>query len=52
MPFASQKQRRYLHMAEPAIANRWEREAKREHTPPVRKSKKSRKKATKGRKRS
>lgn len=26
MPFRSEKQRRYLHIHEPAIANRWERE--------------------------
>lgn len=29
MPFRSKKQRRYLHAKEPAIANRWEKEAKR-----------------------
>jgi len=35
MPFKSEKQRRYLHMHEPTIADRWEREAKRKGTKAV-----------------
>jgi len=33
MPFQSQKQRAYLHINEPAIAQKWEREAAQESLP-------------------
>jgi len=40
MPFASKKQRRFMHAAHPDIADRWEKEAKKEGKPAVRKKKK------------
>jgi len=39
MPFASKKQRRYMHMAHPEIAERWEEEAKKSGKPAVKKKK-------------
>jgi hypothetical protein len=41
MPFASKKQRAYLHIHEPAIAARWEKEAKKSGKSAVQKKKKS-----------
>lgn len=35
MPFASPKQRRFMHARHPAIADRWEAEAKASGTAPV-----------------
>jgi hypothetical protein len=32
MPYASEKQRRYLHAKEPQVAAKWDREAKRRKT--------------------
>lgn len=37
MPFKSQKQRRYMHMKHPEIAERWEKEAKKKKKPAVKK---------------
>lgn len=39
MPFASQRQRRYMHAKHPSIAARWEREAKSSGKPAVDKRK-------------
>ena len=35
MPFQSQRQRKFLHAKHPAMAARWEAEAKATHTKPV-----------------
>ena len=35
MPFKSKKQRAYLHAKEPAVAKKWEAEAKRKKQPAV-----------------
>ena len=43
MPFASKKQRRFLHAVHPEIANRWEAEAKKSGKPAVKKSFKKKK---------
>lgn len=37
MPFASERQRRFMHSQHPSIASRWEREAKSSNTPAVQK---------------
>ena len=41
MPFASEKQRKYLWANHPDIARKWEHEAKKKHTSPIKKSHKS-----------
>jgi hypothetical protein len=51
MPFVSEKQKRFMFAQHPDIAKRWVAESKREGKAPVQKSKKSHKKATRGRKR-
>lgn len=38
MPFQSRKQRRYMHARHPEIAGKWEKEAKAEGKPAVRKT--------------
>ena len=45
MPFDSEAQRKFLHAKHPDIADRWEREAKKEGEPAVKKKKKSFKKS-------
>lgn len=49
MPFKSAKQRRYLHAKEPELAEKWEDEAKKSGTKPVR-PKKAKKTPKKGKK--
>ena len=44
MPFKSEKQRRFLHANEPAVAEKWEKEAKRKGTAPVKKKAPTKKK--------
>lgn len=41
MPFKSEKQRKYMHSQHPEIANRWEKEAKKKGSAPVKKGKKT-----------
>lgn len=36
MPFASKKQRRFMHANLPKLAKKWESEAKRQHAPAIR----------------
>lgn len=48
MPFASQKQRAFLHMKEPAMAARWEAEAKAHKEAPVQPQRKKRKEKATG----
>lgn len=43
MPFKSERQRRWMHANEPAMARRWEKEGKMKHKP-KRKKKKTKKK--------
>ena len=43
-PFDSERQRRFMHARHPEIAERWEKEAKRERAAPVKKKHKKRKK--------
>ncbi len=43
MPFKSERQRRYLHMIHPELAERWEHEAKRRHQAAVQPKRKRRK---------
>ena len=47
MPFASDKQRRFMHARHPDIAARWEREAKATGKSPVKKAKKRKKRGKK-----
>jgi hypothetical protein len=42
MPFASKKQRAYMHIHHPDIANRWEKEAKRKHQKAIQPKKRKR----------